>query len=534
MRTWIASAISALLMLSPAVSFGATLDLDSWRVTASESDSSQLNLSVEYMGTEQIAPAPASTPTSTLAPASTTAPAVLTIPIVVAPTDTVEATIVPIDISAGDVLINEFVSDPVTGQPEWVELYNTTDHVIPLDDWYLQEGSGKATKLEGWIAPNGYFVASGISGSLNNSGDLIQLYAPNDDWIDGVAYGDWYEASAPSAPDPMSVGRDDHRQFVEMSPTPGTQNRIAIESADDVTATSVTSASTAPSTTSTTSSPSCTGGTCPSPTISNNDYDVSQPTAAAVSQTTTCPEESASGTSATDTAPVARATTIGDVRSHTLGTRLVTDGLVSVIPGILGKQFFYLAGSGIQVYLYSAEFPLLSRGDRVRVEGELRESGGEARIKVDETADIAVLDHSLAPEPHDVSVAQIGEETEAWLVRVSGSVVAAQSSEFTVADRTAEVRVVIQPGTGIATSAHVGDEVTVTGIVSQTKSGYRLLPRDEVDIVVRAAATEDAPDELSALSTQGGDGAGWLLSGMTVLGLTGSAGAYVIRKKLLS
>ena len=45
-----------------------------------------------------------------------------------------------------------------------------------------------------------------------------------------------------------------------------------------------------------------------------------------------------------------------------------------------------------------------------------------------------------------------------------------------------------------------GDEVTVTGIVSQTKSGYRLLPRDEADIVIRTAAAEDAQGELSALS----------------------------------
>ncbi|MEK7108198.1 MAG: hypothetical protein AAB898_00845, partial [Patescibacteria group bacterium] len=71
-------------------------------------------------------------------------------------------------------------------------------------------------------------------------------------------------------------------------------------------------------------------------------------------------------------------------------------------------------------------------------------------------------------------------------------------------------------------------------IVSQTKSGYRLLPRDEADLVIRSAATDEASPSLSALSTQNGGSAGWLLSGMTVLGLTGSAGAYVIRKKLLS
>ena len=98
-----------------------------------------------------------------------------------------------------------------------------------------------------------------------------------------------------------------------------------------------------------------------------------------------------------------------------------------------------------------------------------------------------------------------------------------------------EVRVVIQPGTGIATSAHVGDAVTVTGIVGQTRSGYRLLPRNEADLLIRAASTNDTePDELSVLNSHGSDGAGWLLSGMTVLGLTGSAGAYVIRKKFLS
>ena len=171
--------------------------------------------------------------------------------------------------------------------------------------------------------------------------------------------------------------------------------------------------------------------------------------------TTTCPESQPSA-SATDAAPGGACHNPWRRAIARPGTRLVTDGWYRLCRGILGKQFFYLAGSGIQVYLYSAEFPLLSRGDRVRVEGELRESGGEARIKVSETADITVLDHGQVLEPHDITIAQIGEETEGWLVRVNGSAVAASSSEFTVSDETAEVRVVIQPGTGIATGAHVG------------------------------------------------------------------------------
>ncbi len=523
MRTWIASAISGFLVLAPLTSFGATIDLDAWRVTASDDGASRLNLSVEYTGNEDIAPAPA----------------VITVPIEAPVTDTVKAAIIPIDVAPSDVLINEFVSDPVTGQPEWVELTNTTDHLIALDDWYLQEGSGKITKLEGWIAPEGFLVIEGISGSLNNGGDLIQLYTPDDEWIDGVAYGEWENATAPVASDPLSVGRDRDRMFVEMNPTAGAQNIVVEAASVDVGEEPIEDVGTGRDL----STPEIdkpvalfeSTSTNSTDTPSSNTYDLSQPTAAAVGAPTTCPEEPSSAGSETDAAAVAIAAPLGDIRSHALGTRLVTEGIVSVIPGVLGKQFFYLAGSGIQVYLYSAEFPLLARGDRLRVEGELRESSGESRLKVDEAAHMTLLEHGEAPQPHDVAAADIGEGTEGWLVRINGSVVEASSGEFTVADETAEVRVVVQPGTGIATSAHVGDIVTVTGIVGQTRSGYRLLPRDKADLVVRTASTSNTEsNELSVLDTQGGNGAGWLLSGMTVLGLTSSAGAYVIRKKFLS
>ena len=383
MRTWIASAISGFLVLAPLASFGATLDLDAWKVTASDDGASRLNLSVEYTGSEEIAPAPA----------------VLTVPIEAPVTDTVEATVVPIAVTPGDVLINEFVSDPVTGQPEWVELTNTTDHLITVDGWYLQEGSGKTTKLEGWIAPGGFLVIEGIGGSLNNGGDLIQLYTPDDEWIDGVAYGSWENATAPSTSDPLSVGRDDHRVFVEMSPTAGSGNAV-IEMAPsnpaepdpaslgsplagggiELEEEDLTLSSTAEST-----------STNSTDTPSTTNYDVTQPTAAAVSAATTCPEESSSTGDEADAATVALATPLGDVRSHAIGTRLVTEGMVSVIPGILGKQFFYLAGSGIQVYLYSAEVPLLARGDRLRGEGEVCESGNETRMMMIDSSNITLL-----------------------------------------------------------------------------------------------------------------------------------------------
>jgi len=108
----------------------------------------------------------------------------------------------------GDVLINEFVSDPADGEVEFVELYNNFSSNINLDSWYLYDGSGAKTVLTGIIEK--YFVIEKPKGNLNNSGDIIILKF-EDVIIDQVAYGNWddgdEEDNAPKAEDPSSVAR---------------------------------------------------------------------------------------------------------------------------------------------------------------------------------------------------------------------------------------------------------------------------------------------------------------------------------------
>ncbi len=55
----------------------------------------------------------------------------------------------------GDIVINEFVSDPADEDVEWIELYNTTNKEVILDGWTIKEGSGAKTTLEGAIGSNG-------------------------------------------------------------------------------------------------------------------------------------------------------------------------------------------------------------------------------------------------------------------------------------------------------------------------------------------------------------------------------------------
>jgi len=96
---------------------------------------------------------------------------------------------------ASDVVINEFVSHPNSGEQEWVELRNTTGSPINLNDWKLTElsspGGANTTEndlllLSGTI--NDVLVFEVGTSKLNDSGDSIGLYNVGQE-IDRVTYG---------------------------------------------------------------------------------------------------------------------------------------------------------------------------------------------------------------------------------------------------------------------------------------------------------------------------------------------------------
>jgi hypothetical protein len=120
-----------------------------------------------------------------------------------------------------DILINEIVSDPADGDTEWIEIFNNTTQSIDLEDWYIKEGSGAKTSLDGIINSQGYYVVGSPSGNLNNSGDEILLFSPNNKLINDVVYGEWNDGdisdNAPVATDPYSVARISNRDTLNNS-----------------------------------------------------------------------------------------------------------------------------------------------------------------------------------------------------------------------------------------------------------------------------------------------------------------------------
>ena len=148
----------------------------------------------------------------------------------------------------GDVVINEFCSDPDASEVEWVELYNSTNQDIDMSGWTIEEGSGSKTIVTGKLTKDGpgkFMVIEKPKGNLNNSGDIIILNDNKGNVIDIVTYGNWNDGNldnnAPAAGNPYSVARkydgldtvNDRNDFaVTTRPTKGESN-IIVESVEE-------------------------------------------------------------------------------------------------------------------------------------------------------------------------------------------------------------------------------------------------------------------------------------------------------------
>jgi len=120
-------------------------------------------------------------PTATVTIALTPTPTLTSIPIRI---PTITLTPVPIlsftpaPISYQNIIINEFLADPVSGN-EKVEIKNNNSFSVTLSDWKIDdiENGGHAPKVfSAEIPPSGLFTVDlGTDSFLNNGGDQVRL-----------------------------------------------------------------------------------------------------------------------------------------------------------------------------------------------------------------------------------------------------------------------------------------------------------------------------------------------------------------------
>ncbi|HNU05593.1 MAG TPA: lamin tail domain-containing protein, partial [Anaerolineae bacterium] len=181
-----------------------------------------------------------------------------------------------------------------------------------------------------------------------------------------------------------------------------------------------------------------------------------------------------------DLVPIAQARGLPD------RSRLTLEGQVTVLPNVFDDQNIYIqdATGGMLVYLRSGEWPPLSEGQWVRVNGRMDTYYGEREISLVRIDDIKTLQPAAPPAPLPIRTGEVGEAHEGRLVQLSAPVTGYwKETTLYLDDGSGEARITIKPSTGIRRPYVVIGEVwTVVGVASQSESGYRVLPRRESDL----------------------------------------------------
>lgn len=151
---------------------------------------------------------------------------------------------------SGDVFISEFMYEPPAGNTEFVELYNRSDKSLDLQNWTLNDNTGKPQVLTGHtfilppdsfavIAPDStlleqfpgihLLVAGNRFPALNNSGDDIVIRNEAGALLDSLRYSHrWGKPQSPVERRSFSIAasRPNFGESPLESGTPGLQNAI--------------------------------------------------------------------------------------------------------------------------------------------------------------------------------------------------------------------------------------------------------------------------------------------------------------------
>lgn len=187
---------------------------------------------------------------------------------------------------------------------------------------------------------------------------------------------------------------------------------------------------------------------------------------------------------------------------------VVTAGTSDIEPTVIYVGALSESGGGIRVDLPDGMGWEMARGDRVRVKGTVRNVAGEPRMTVAAVEDISFVSNGdpLSPiELYEEDARLIGE-----LVTVRGTIDKGSSAGFALTYDGGMMRVVVPKSLTPKRPYPTGTEVTVTGLLSKTSAGFRIMTRDAEDV----KAIVSTPDIIAPPTS---NPAPWYLQSQTIL-----------------
>ncbi|MEI7653289.1 MAG: lamin tail domain-containing protein [bacterium] len=144
------------------------------------------------------APTPTLTPTATITPTPLPTPTITPKPTsTLAPTPTPSITPTPTVTTPSSIHLSEIFPHPLSGQNEWLELYNSSGSTALLRNWQIDDqvdsgSSPRTISLD--IGAFGYTVVEFTSSLMNNDGDTVRLINPVGTVVETFSYSDSTES----------------------------------------------------------------------------------------------------------------------------------------------------------------------------------------------------------------------------------------------------------------------------------------------------------------------------------------------------
>ena len=345
-------------------------------------------------------------------------------------------------IVVSEIYPNPFGRDNREGNYEWIELYNNSDEDVNLKGWQIDDILKKGSKAhiikeDKMIKARSFAVFENVQTKimLNNSGDEVNVLWPDGEVVDSVRYE--------KANEGVSYNWTPNSWMWSSEITPGKNNKAGMIKIEKE--------------------------------LGKNDLE-----RGFVRGVENTKDESSE---IEDMEIDYIETDIKDIEHFTKYSRVKVSGIVSTPPGIFADNIFYLSGSGIQIYSYEAGILKIELGDEIEIIGRVSEVGGEKRILLDKSEDIKIISRDNLVEAQLTSTGNINESVEGYLIMAEGKVSQVKKDVFYLDDGSGEIKIYIKPHTEIEKpKIKIGDWMVITGQVSQTSTGYRILPRFQGDI----------------------------------------------------
>ncbi len=171
---------------------------------------------------------------------------------------------------------------------------------------------------------------------------------------------------------------------------------------------------------------------------------------------------------------------------------VTVSGIVIVPPEHFAQTYFYIVSEysddenivrGIKVKLPRNGSLELVSGDVLAISGTYTKSGDEHYIRVLNEDDVSISNTGTLPHPTLFSLEFIDDTLLGSYITITGEVIQKKGNNIYIDDGVEEIRAYIYPNTNIDKSQiSKGDIIDISGILSKTRSGFRLLPVGNDDV----------------------------------------------------